>query len=318
MLFRNLILKVQSSIVRLGQAAVALFLLVAVFSFLSDSFLKPDNLLNILHQTALNALLAIGMTFVMISGGIDLSVGSVVALSSVIFGGALCNNIPIFLAIILVIIVSCACGLGNGIGVSLISIPPFIVTLGMMSIARGLALILSGGRSFSDFPIAFYSLRSIESQGIPLSVFLFLFAGITAYFALKKTQVGKHIYATGGNEKAASLMGIRTHAVKIKTYVICSGLAGVSGIILTLRLASAQPTFGVMYELNAIAAAVIGGVSLRGGYGSILGAAVGALIIGTLRNGLTLLNVNVYIQQLVIGAIIIFSVAVEGLRKKLS
>jgi ribose transport system permease protein len=290
---------------------LGLVIVTGVFAFLSPYFLTVSNLVNITQQTSINAIIAIGMTFVIITAGIDLSVGSIMAFSGIILADAIQNNIAEPFAIILGLFVGTICGLSNGLLISYGKLPPFIATLGMMSVARGAALLYSQGRPISGFAEEFRFLATGNIIGIPTSVWIMIFFYLIAYILLNKTVLGRYTYAIGGNETAANLSGINTKLFKTIVYGISGLLSAAAAVILTARLNSAQPIAGIMYELDAIAAVVIGGTSLLGGEGKISGTLIGALIMGVLRNGLNLLGVSSFIQQIVIGLVIILAVLID-------
>jgi ribose transport system permease protein len=279
-------------------------------------FLTVSNLLNVLEQTTINAIVAAGMTFVIISGGIDLSVGSVLAIAGIALGQALEAGVPAPAAIALALAVGVACGLVNGMLVSFGRLPPFIATLGMMSVARGGALMLAEGRPISGFSEGFRALATERVLMVPAPVVITAVVYVVAHFVLAYTVFGRATYAIGGNEEAARLSGVRVRFHKTAIYGVAGLMSATAAVILTARLNSAQPTAGTMYELDAIAATVIGGTSLLGGEGSLMGALVGALIMGVLRNGLNLLNVSSFFQQVVIGAVIIGAVLIDMALKR--
>jgi ribose transport system permease protein len=279
-------------------------------------FLTVSNLLNVLEQTAINAVVAVGMTFVIVSGGIDLSVGSVLALAGIALGRALEAGLPVPVAIAIALAVGLACGLANGLLVTFGRLPPFIATLGMMSVARGGALMLAEGRPISGFGPGFRALATGRILMVPAPVAITGLIYAMAYFVLTRTVFGRATYAIGGNEEAARLSGVRVRVHKPAVYGVAGLTAGAAAVILTARLNSAQPTAGIMYELDAIAATVIGGTSLLGGEGSLVGTLIGALIMGVLRNGLNLLNVSSFFQQVVIGIVIIGAVLVDMTLKR--
>jgi ribose transport system permease protein len=274
-------------------------------------FLTVSNLLNVLEQTAINAIVAVGMTFVIISGGIDLSVGSILALSGIALGTALEAGAGAPLAIALALAVGLACGLVNGGLVTFGRLPPFIATLGMMSVARGAALMLAEGRPISGFGEEFRILATGRVLMVPAPAIIAAGIYAVAHFVLANTVFGRAAYAIGGNEEAARLSGVHVRYHKTAIYGVAGLMSAAAAVILTARLNSAQPTAGTMYELDAIAATVIGGTSLLGGEGTITGALIGALIMGVLRNGLNLLNVSSFFQQVVIGVVIIGAVLVD-------
>ena len=283
---------------------------------LSPYFLTLSNLLNIVEQSSVISIIAVGMTFVIIAAGIDLSVGSILAFSGVIMASLLQMDLPLLVALSMGLVVGSLCGFLNGVLVSKGLLPPFIATLGMMSIARGAALLVTQGRPISGFSYSFRQLASGEILQIPIPVIIMLVVYISAHFLLTKTRFGRQVYAIGGSEEVSILSGVNVKKVKALVYALSGGLSGLAAIILTARLNSAQPIAGIMYELDAIAATVIGGTSLMGGEGTILGTLVGALIMGVLRNGLNLLNVSSFIQQIVIGSVIILAVLVDMTLKR--
>jgi ribose transport system permease protein len=265
----------------------------------------------VLEQTSINAIVAVGMTFVIISGGIDLSVGSILALSGIVLGIALQAGIATPLAIVLSLAVGLTCGLVNGALITFGRLPPFIATLGMMSVARGVALMVAEGRPISGFDDGFRALATGRVLIIPAPAIIAGLIYLAAHFVLARTVFGRATYAIGGNEEAARLSGVHVRYHKTAIYGVAGLMSGAAAVILTARLDSAQPTAGTMYELDAIAATVIGGTSLLGGEGTLMGALIGALIMGVLRNGLNLLNVSSFFQQVVIGAVIIGAVLVD-------
>jgi ribose/xylose/arabinose/galactoside ABC-type transport system permease subunit len=295
---------------------VGLCLLSALLSILSPHFLSVSNLRNVLEQTAINAVVAVGMTFVVISGGIDLSVGSVVAFSGVLLASALAAGAPVPVAIAAGLAASALCGLANGLLVTRGRLPPFIATLGMMSVARGAALVFTEGRPVSGFEAGFRSLATERVLGLPAPVLVVAVSYVAAHLLLTRTRFGRYVYAIGGNEEATRLSGVAVRFHKTMVYALCGATSGLAAVLLTARLNSAQPIAGMMYELDAIAATVIGGTSLLGGSGSLGGTLVGALIMGVLRNGLNLLGVSSYLQQIVIGGVIIVAVLVDSLLKR--
>ena len=290
--------------------------LCVVLWILTPHFLTVSNLLNVAQQTSINAIIAVGLTFVIITAGIDLSVGSILAFSGVVLASALQAGCPIPLALLVGLAVGMACGLVNGVLISFGRIPPFISTLGMMSVARGSALLYTGGRPVSGFSESFRFLATGKIFFIPAPVVIMIVVYLIAYFVLNRTKFGRYTYAIGGNEEAAILSGINVKLYKTMVYGICGMLSALGAIILTARLNSAQPIAGMMYELDAIAATVIGGTSLMGGQGSVIGTLIGAFIMGVLRNGLNLLGVSSFIQQVVIGSVIIIAVLMDMALKK--
>ena len=283
---------------------------------LTPHFLTVSNLLNVLEQSSINAIVAAGMTFAIISGGIDLSVGSVLALSGIVLASLLQTGAGLPVALTLALASAAACGLLNGLFVTMGRLPPFIATLGMMSVARGLALIWAEGRPISGFGESFRLIATARPLGIPAPVLITLLVYALAHVALAHSVFGRSIYAIGGNEEASRLSGVPVRLHKTGAYVVCGLTSGVAAVVLTARLNSAQPTAGIMYELDAIAATVIGGTSLFGGEGTLVGALIGALIMGVLRNGLNLLNVSSFVQQFVIGVVIIAAVLIDTALKR--
>ena len=288
-----------------------LFGLCVVLWALTPHFLTVSNLLNVAEQAAIIAVVAVGMTFVIITGGIDLSVGSVLAFAGVVMASALHAGAPVPLALAVALGTGLFCGLLNGALITVGRLPPFIATLGMMSVARGTALMFTEGRPVSGFSGSFRSLATGEIAGVPTSVVIMVGVYVVAHVALTRTKLGRYTYAIGGNEEAALLSGVNVRAYKAAVYGISGMLSGLAAVLLTARLNSAQPIAGMMYELDAIAATVIGGTSLLGGEGTVVGTLIGALIMAVLRNGLNLLGVPSFIQQVVIGSVIIAAVLVD-------
>jgi ribose transport system permease protein len=292
-----------------------LIALCIVLWILTPHFMTVSNLLNVAQQTTLVAIIAVGMTFVIITGGIDLSVGSALAFSGVAMATLLQKGVPLGIALLAGLGAGLICGLLNGLLITIGRLPPFIATLGMMSVARGAALVFTGGRPVSGFSDTFRQIAVGEIIHIPAPVIIMLAVYLIAHFVLTKTKLGRYTYAIGGNEEATILSGVNVRLYKTLVYGLCGMLSGLAAIILTARLNSAQPIAGMMYELDAIAATVIGGTSLTGGEGSIFGTLIGALIIGVLRNGLNLLDISSFVQQIVIGGVIIVAVLFDMLLK---
>ncbi|HEX7317226.1 MAG TPA: ribose ABC transporter permease [Pyrinomonadaceae bacterium] len=285
--------------------------LVLVLWALTPHFLTVSNLLNVAEQAAIIAIVAVGMTFVIITGGIDLSVGSVLAFAGVVMAEALHKDVPLPVALAVALGTGLFCGLVNGALITLGRLPPFIATLGMMSVARGTALMFTEGRPVSGFSGGFRSLATGEVFGIPVSVIIMVGVYVVAHLVLTRTKLGRYTYAIGGNEEAALLSGVNVRVYKAAVYGISGMLSGLAAVILTARLNSAQPIAGMMYELDAIAATVIGGTSLLGGEGTVVGTLIGALIMAVLRNGLNILGVSSFVQQVVIGSVIIAAVLID-------
>lgn len=297
---------------------LGLILLCLLLWILTPYFLTVSNLINVVQQTSIIAIVAVGMTFVIITAGIDLSVGSVIAFSGVVLGSALAAGVPLVPALGVALVAGFLCGLVNGLLISYGRLPAFIATLGMMSLARGVALMYTDGRPISGFDESFRSFSTGELFTIPFPVLLMVVVYVIAHFVLRRTKLGRYAYAIGGNEEAVILSGVNVRLYKSAVYGLCGMLCGLAAILLTARLNSAQPTAGIMYELDAIAATVIGGTSLMGGEGTVFGTLVGALLIGVLRNGLNLLGVSSFIQQIAIGSVIIIAVFVDMMLKKRS
>ncbi|MGI1804440.1 ribose ABC transporter permease [Exiguobacterium sp. TDN 0502] len=297
---------------KLGPLA-GLFAIVLVVSIMEPDFLTLNNLFNILRQVSINALIAFGMTFVILTGGIDLSVGSILALSSAFVAGLMTDGTSALIAVLAGMIVGAVMGALNGMVISLGKVAPFIATLATMTIFRGLTLVYTDGKPITGLSQGGWF--ELFGRGyfwiFPVPVLTMLIAFAVLYFILKKTTFGRYTYAIGGNEEAAKLMGIQVNKVKIMIYSLSGLMAALAGIILTSRLNSAQPTAGTSYELDAIAAVVLGGTSLSGGRGWIVGTLIGALIIGTLNNGLNLLGVSSFFQLVVKGLVILFAVLAD-------
>lgn len=280
-------------------------------------FATTTNLANVAEQSAVTGVIAIGMTCVILTGGIDLSVGSIVALAGVVIGWALQHDVPIVIALMLGALAGIVAGAVNGIMITRGKLPPFIATLGMMSVARGAALMISDGRPISGFPGTVRLLATGRPLGIPVPVLLMLALYAAAYVMLTRTVLGRYLYAIGGNEEASAMAGIHVERYKTITYVLSGLSASICAMLLVARLDSAQPVAGMGYELDAIAAVVIGGTSLLGGSGSVIGSLIGALIMSVLRNGLNLLGVSSYLQQVAIGVVIIAAVLIDmALRRR--
>jgi len=281
-------------------------------------FATAANLSNVAEQSAIVGVIAIGMTFVILTGGIDLSVGSLVALTGVVIGGALQRGWPVAGAVGAGLMAGIGAGAVNGLMITRGGLPPFIATLGMMSVARGGALLLSDGRPISGFPDPLRVIATGNLLGVPAPVVLMLVLYFVAYLVLTRTVVGRYMYAIGGNEEATVLAGVDVRFHKTVVYAVSGLSAAVCAVLLVARLDSAQPIAGIGYELDAIAAVVIGGTSLLGGSGSVIGTLIGALIMSVLRNGLNLLGVSSYLQQVAIGTVIIVAVLIDmALRRRI-
>ncbi len=292
-----------------------LLIMAVVFASKSDVFLTQQNLVNILQQSSINACIAIGMTLVIISGGIDLSVGPIAALAAVLSASLLVAGYPVPIVILAALAIGLLCGVVNGSLIAYAGLQPFIVTLGTLSLFRALALIYTGGSPILSLPNEFRRLFSSQVFGLPVPVILVGVLAIAATILLKKTPLGEYILAVGGNEEAARVSGVPIERTKVITYMISGGLAALAAVILIARLGAAEPTLGNLWELEAIAAAAIGGASLMGGKGSIIGTILGAIVLGAMRNGLTLLNVQAFYQLLATGIIIILAMLVDRLAR---
>ena len=303
------ILKKSGSLIGL----VALFVVIAC---LNSSFIDIGNLRNLLRQVSINALISFGMTFVILTGGIDLSVGSILALSSALMGSMIKGGMDPIFAIVLACLIGAALGAVNGMVITFGKVAPFIATLATMTIFRGLTLVYTNGNPISGLTDneAFLMFGQGYFLGLPVPAVMMLIMFGILYFILHKTPLGRKTYAVGGNEKVSFIAGIKINRIKIFAYTVTGMLCGMAGAILTSRLNSAQPTAGTGYELDAIAAVVLGGTSLSGGKGRIVGTLIGALIIGTLNNGLNILNVSSFYQQVVKGIVILLAVLMD--RKK--
>jgi len=318
-----------------ARTLIVLGLVIAVFAGLSSSYLTVSNLELMTQHASINAILAVGVTFVILTGGIDLSVGSIAGLVGMVAGGLLYEGFPlpggsaIFFSTGVVILIGLLIGAGtgavNGIVVTRFSVAPFIVTLGTQYAIRGFAELLSNGATFPDLggsaklgTTGFDVIGGGDVLGLPTQIWLMLIIGVVATVVAMKTPFGRRVYAVGGNARAAELSGVRTHRVTISVYIISGTCAALAGLILTSQLGAAFPSTATGYELNAIAAAVLGGTSLAGGQGSIPGTIVGAFIIGFLNDGLVLINVSSFWQQVVIGIVIVLAVIFDQAQRRLS
>lgn len=304
----------------LGKAGIfwALLVLIVFLSFLKPEFMSIANVLNIFKQASITSILGIGMTFVLLSGGIDLSVGSVVALSSVIAAYVGINNpdAPIILCFIVAIAVGVVCGAINGFGIAWIGFPPFIMTLGMMGIARGAAQVFTNGVPLFGVSSQFARVAGGVTFGIPNLVFYMAAIFALSYVVLSKTIFGRRIYAIGGNQEAARLSGVNVKSHTLIVYLICGGLAGLCGMLMASRITSGNATAASTYEMDAIAAAVIGGVSMTGGLGSVVGTVIGAFLLITIQNGFDILGISPFYKTIVQGVIIVLAVFIDLKSKK--
>ena len=287
-----------------------------VMALTTENFLSSDNFLNIARQVSINAIIAVGMTCVILSGGIDLSVGSVMALSGTLMAGMMVAGVSPSAAIALGLGVGLAFGLFNGFFVAYAGMPPIIVTLATMGIARGLGLIYTGGYPIDGLPemFAFFGRGNVLGVQTPVVIMLLVFA--LAYLLLDHTPIGRYIYAIGGNEEAARLSGVRVSRYKLLTYALSGLMCSIAGLVLSSRLMSGQPNSGIGFEMDAIAAVVMGGTSITGGRGSIVGTLIGALMLGVLNNGLNMMGVSPYVQNIIKGLIILFAIYISRERRK--
>ncbi|TRY18999.1 ABC transporter permease [Tessaracoccus rhinocerotis] len=292
-----------------------LILLCAFMAVMAPSFLSIDNGLNVARSVSINAILAAGMTMIIITAGIDLSVGSILAVSGVAGVLLFVSGTPSILAVLGGILVGAFAGFINGAFVAWLALPAFIVTLGSMTYLRGIAYSLLEGQPLIASDLGYRGIGNGAVAGIPTPVVVMVVVYVVFWFILERTTFGRHVYAVGGNIEAARLAGINVKRVLAWVYTIAGAAAGLAGIIFSARVLSAQPTAGESYELDAIAAVVLGGTSLMGGRGRILGTLVGALIIGVLSNGLVLMNVPFFYQLIVKGLVIVLAVAIDSLRR---
>jgi erythritol transport system permease protein len=316
-----------------GRTLIVLVLLVLFFSAISTEYLTQSNLILMTKHVAINAILAIGVTFVILTGGIDLSVGSIAGLASMIAGGLLFKGLAVpdgrlffsvAVVILIGILVGCLVGTVNGVLITRFRVAPFIATLGMLYVARGAAQLLSNGGTFPDLSgtaargnEGFHFIGVDSLLGIPVAVWIMVLVAVAAVIVTTRTPFGRRVFAVGGNERAAILAGIRVNRVKIAVYVISGACAALAGLLLTSELGAAYPDTATTYELNAIAAAVLGGTALSGGRGTIIGTVMGAFVIGFLSDGLVLVGVSTFWQSVVKGAVIIVAVITEQAQQRL-
>jgi ribose transport system permease protein len=307
----------KATLQRLGPL-IALLIVCIGLACLSPDFLTVGNVLDVTRQVSINAVISFGMTLTILLGGIDLSVGSILAVASVLTALLMKAGWDAALATLLGIIAGALMGAVNGVVIAKGKVAPFIATLGLMTLLRGVALVLSKGSPISGFSSYFFALQGggYVAHLIPIPVVWMLAMFVLFWFVLTKTVFGRHVYATGGNEEAARLSGVKTDGVQIVVYTISGAMAALAGVILTSRLDSAQPTAGAGYELDAITAVVLGGTSLAGGRGWIFGTLVGALLIGVLNNGLNLLGVSSFYQQVIKGSVILVAVLLDRAGKR--
>lgn len=318
-----------------GRTLIALALLLAIFGAVAPNFFTVTSLILVAKHVALYGILAIGMTAVIISGGIDLSVGSIVGLSGMIAGGLILYGLPlplfnvtIYFSVPIVILITILCGVAvgalNGFFISYLNVPPFITTLGTMYIARGFALLRSGGETYSNLVgkavlgnTGFPAIGMAKFLGLPIAIWVMVVIAVVVAFIFKKQPLGWHIFAVGGNEKAADLSGVRVKRIKMFVYMLSGFCSAVVGIIATAQLASAIPSTGESWEMNAIAAAVLGGTSMSGGIGTVGGTIIGAFVIGVLSDGMVMLNVSEFWQMVIKGAVIIFAVIIDQFQRNM-
>ncbi|MGL5346148.1 MAG: ribose ABC transporter permease [Peptostreptococcaceae bacterium] len=297
------------------KSLVGLVLLIAVVSILNPAFLSTKNILNILRQTSVNAIIAAGMTFVILTGGIDLSVGSILAISGAVCASLMVSGQNMIIAVLIAIVIGGAVGFLNGFVIAKGKLQPFIATLATMTVLRGLMLVFTDGKPITlgsgELAVAFGKIGGGNLFGIPTPVIIMIVVFLVCGYILNNTKMGRYTYALGSNEEATKLSGLNTDKIKIWVYTISGILASVAGIIITSRLYSAQPTAGTGYELDAIAAVVLGGTKLAGGKGKISGTIIGALIIGVLSNALNILDVSSYYQMMVKGVVILIAVLLD-------
>ncbi|TDX15394.1 monosaccharide ABC transporter membrane protein (CUT2 family) [Buttiauxella sp. BIGb0552] len=297
--------------VRDAGTLIGLLIIIVTFSFLSPVFFTLPNLLNILQQSSINAIIALGMTLVIISGGIDLSVGPAAALSAVLGATLMVAGVPVPLAVMATLGIGALCGVFSGTLVAYAGLQPFIVTLGGLSLFRAIALIFTDGNPIFGIPVEFRNVINGLVFGIPMPIIIVVAIAFILWVVMNKTPLGEYILAVGGNEEAARVAGVPVKRTKVTVYVLSGVLASLAALILIGRLGAAEPTLGNLWELDAIAAAAIGGASLMGGKGSVLGTIIGAIILGALRNGLTLLNIQAFYQLLATGLIIIIAMLID-------
>ena len=318
------------------RALIALVALVAAFSILTPAFMTTGNLAILVKHVAINAILAVGMTFVILSGGIDLSVGSVAGLSGMVAGGLISQGLVLhplgqvvyfnaWLVVVIALLGGMAAGALNGLLVARFRVPPFIATLGVLYVARGAALLISGGATFPNLGgradlgnTGFTSIGAGALLGLPTPIWIMAAVAVAAMFVATWTRFGRHVYAVGGSERAALLAGVRVHRVKFLVYVISGFCAALVGVIIASQLAAAHPAAGETFELNAIAAVVLGGTSLMGGRGTIGGTLVGAFVIGVLADGLVLMGVSEFWQMVIKGMVIVLAVIIDQFQKRSS
>lgn len=308
-------MSVQSFLSKYG-TLIGLVLVVAIISIIKPKFLGPDNIINLFRQVSINGLLAIGMTFVVLTGGIDLSVGSIVGAAG-IFSALVAQNheIPWIVAVLVGVAIGFLLGCVNGVVISVLRVPAFIATLGMLSVARGITFLASDARPVPGLSPGFLKIGGGDFLKIPIPVLILVAMLAICYFALYRTKFGRYVYATGGNEQAAQVSGVRVKTIKWAVYTIAGTLAGLAGVVLTSRVSSGLAQAGTGYETDVIAAVVIGGTSLSGGRGHLWGTVIGFLIIGVMNNGLDMMAVSSYWQLIIKGTIIVAAAMMDSLNE---
>lgn len=299
------------SIIYKYKTVISMLVLCLIISILTPRFLTVSNILNVLTQVSVNAIIAAGMSFVILTGGIDLSVGSTLAITGAVAAAIIKSNGSVLLAVLAAIVIGAAIGAFNGVVISKRKIQPFIVTLATMTIFRGVTYVFTDGTPISGLGDSFTVIGNQRLVGVPLPVIFTVFVFVIAWYLITQTRFGRFVYALGGNEDCARLSGINTDRIKTYVYIICGIAAAISGIIVTSRIGSASPNAGTGYELDAIAAVVLGGTSTAGGEGTITGTIIGAIIIGVLSNGLNLMNVSPFYQSIVKGIVILLAVLLD-------
>ncbi len=294
----------------------AILLEIVVFAMLSPAFLSFDNAVNIALSIAVIGILAVGMTFVILTGGIDLSVGSVVALAGVCAAIVTQKTEFVSLGFVVALFIGIICGAFNGTVVAYFKVPPFVVTLAILTITRGLAFIIAEGRSIGDLPENFSRFGKSSVFGIPFSVILMLLTFLIGWFVLANTRFGRYVYAVGGNAEATFLAGVNVKNITLRVYIFNGFLVGIAAIVLASRLGAGVPNSGSQYELDVIAAVVVGGTSLSGGRGSVVATLFGAVFIAILNNGLNLAGIDPYLQKIALGVVILFAVLADQINKK--
>lgn len=297
-------------------ALIGLIIMCLVLSLVNNFFFSFSNFINIARQVSLNAIIAVGMTLVILTGGIDLSVGSIVALSGTVATSLMVNGQSIWVGMMVGLLIGIGVGLVNGLVITKLNVPPIITTLAMMTAARGIALVYTNGYPISNLPDSFVFLGRGYLGPIPIPVIITAVVYVLGFILLSQMKIGRYIYGLGGNEQAVHLSGISVNRTKVLVYTLCGFASAVSGLILASRLNSGQPLAGTGFEMDAIAAVVLGGASIAGGEGTIVGTLIGALIINILNNGLNLMNVNPYSQMIVKGVVLAAAVALRTRKGK--